>query len=180
MAPLLDDAGDADVDGEGQGDGGTGIGGAWFRQVLGHFPTGVVVIAALVDGRPAGLSVNSFTAVSLDPPLVAFCANRRSASWAAIRRSGSFCVSVLGEGQEALSRIFATRGTAKFDGVGWSAADSGSPLLDGALAWVDCDIEAVHAGGDHEICVGRVRSLGVEREDGPLVFYRGGYGRFEP
>ncbi|MBW3626844.1 MAG: flavin reductase family protein [Actinobacteria bacterium] len=157
-----------------------GIGEALLRQVLGRFPTGVVVVTASDGAVPFGLSVNSFTSVSLDPPLIAFCADRRSGSWAAIRRSGAFCVNVLAEDQEAVSRVFATRGAEKFGGVGWSPAPSGSPLLDGVLAWIDCRIEAVHDGGDHEICVGRVDQLGVERDEGPLVFYRGGYGRFEP
>ncbi len=157
-----------------------GIGEALLRQVLGRFPTGVVVVTASDGAVPFGLSVNSFTSVSLDPPLIAFCADRRSGSWAAIRRSGAFCVNVLAEDQEAVSRAFATRGAEKFGGVGWSPAPSGSPLLDGVLAWIDCRIEAVHDGGDHEICVGRVDQLGVERDEGPLVFYRGGYGRFEP
>lgn len=157
-----------------------GMGEALLRQVLGRFPTGVVVVTASDGAVPVGLSVNSFTSVSLDPPLIAFCADRRSRSWAAIRRSRAFCVNVLAEDQEAVSRVFATRGAEKFGGVGWSPAPSGSPLLEGVLAWIDCRIEAVHDGGDHEICVGRVDQLGVEREDGPLVFYRGGYGRFEP
>jgi 3-hydroxy-9,10-secoandrosta-1,3,5(10)-triene-9,17-dione monooxygenase reductase component len=157
-----------------------GIHGALLRQVLGRFATGVVVVTAAHGAVPLGLSVSSFTSVSLDPPLVAFCADRRSRSWPAIRRSGAFCVNVLAEDQEAVSRLFATRGAEKFEGVGWSPAPSGSPRLDGVLAWLDCRIEAVHDGGDHEICLGRVGELGVERDDGPLVYYRGGYGRFEP
>lgn len=173
MADVLGDADD-----EGSGVHATAL--AEYRRVLGHFPTGVVVVTAMGDGRPVGLSVNSFTAVSLDPPLVAFCANRTSSSWATIRSAEAFCANVLAEDQEALSRVFATRGADKFEGVGWSATDSGSPRLHDALAWVDCGIEAIHDGGDHEICVGQVRGLGVEREKGALVFYRGGYGRFEP
>lgn len=152
---------------------------AQFRLVLGRFPTGVVVVTAQATSGPVGLSVNSFTAVSLDPPLVAFCADRRSRTWAAIRASGAFCVNVLGEDQEALSRVFATKGADRFHGLGWSPAPSGAPLLERVLAWVDCTIEAVHDGGDHEICVGRVQALDTQREDGPLVFYRAGYGRFE-
>jgi 3-hydroxy-9,10-secoandrosta-1,3,5(10)-triene-9,17-dione monooxygenase reductase component len=157
-----------------------GIGEALLRQVLGRFATGVVVVTGSDGAVPVGLSVNSFTSVSLDPPLVSFCADRRSASWAVIRRSGAFCVNVLAEDQEAVSRLFATRGAEKFDGVGWSPAPSGAPRLHGVLAWLDCGIEAVHDGGDHEICLGRVDELGIESDDGPLVFYRGGYGRFEP
>lgn len=157
----------------------SGIAAAHYRSVLGHFPTGVVVVTASAEHGPVGLSVNSFTAVSLEPPLVAFCAHRRSRSWVAMRERRAFCVNVLAEDQEALSRVFATRGADKFHGIGWSPAPSGSPRLWGALAWIDCSIEAVYDGGDHEICVGRVQELDVEPGDGPLVFYRGGYGRFE-
>ncbi len=153
---------------------------AEFRLVLGHFPTGVAVVTATAADGPVGLSVNSFTAVSLDPPLVSFCADRRSRSWAGIRAAGAFCVNVLGERQEALSRVFAARGVDKFDGVGWVPSPSGSPRLEGVVAWVDCTVDAIHEGGDHEIVVGRVHALDVEGQDGPLVFYRGGYGRFEP
>lgn len=157
-----------------------GPGSARFRQVLGHFPTGVVIVTTQADDVPVGLSVNSFTAVSLEPPLVAFCAARLSGSWALIQRTGTFCVNVLAEDQEAVSRVFATPGADRFAGLGWTRSTSGAPHIHGALAWMDCTIDAVHAGGDHEICVGRVRALDVEREDGPLVFYRGGYGRLAP
>jgi 3-hydroxy-9,10-secoandrosta-1,3,5(10)-triene-9,17-dione monooxygenase reductase component len=153
---------------------------ARFRSVLGHFATGVTVVAA-VDGRePIGLSVNSFTSVSLDPPLVLFCAAKASTTWPRIRKVGAFAVNVLSESQEDVSRVFATRGADKFRGVGWSAAPSGSPILDGVLAWVDCSLEAEHEAGDHVLVVGRARDLGVADEGVPLIFYRGGYGRFEP
>jgi 3-hydroxy-9,10-secoandrosta-1,3,5(10)-triene-9,17-dione monooxygenase reductase component len=152
-----------------------------FRQVLGHFPTGVTVVTAVDDDQPVGLAVGSFFSVSLDPPLVAFCPDKRSSSWPVIQRTGRFCVNVLAEDQEAMSRQFATPGVDKFAGIGWSpTAGGGSPRLADVLAWVDCQIEAVHDAGDHEICVGRVLGLAVEREARPLVFYRGGYGRFEP
>ena len=154
---------------------------ARFRQVLGHFPTGVTVVTSLWEGRPLGLSVSSFTSVSLAPPLVGICVSRESASWPLISRSGTFCVNVLAEGQEALSRAFSqTDGPDRFSGVGWSSAPSGAPVLDGVLAWTDCSIEGEHDGGDHRIVVGRVDHLGVAHEGRPLVFYRGGYGRFEP
>lgn len=175
MTDLPDDLPD-DV-----GPGAAVIDGARFRQVLGHFATGVTVIAADTDEGPVGLAVGSFTSVSLDPPLVAFCPDKRSSSWPKIRDAGAFCVNVLAEDQEALCRVFASKGTDKFQGVGWEPTANGSPRLSGSLAWIDCTIEVVHDGGDHEICVGRVQELDVERErEGPLVFYRGGYGRFEP
>jgi 3-hydroxy-9,10-secoandrosta-1,3,5(10)-triene-9,17-dione monooxygenase reductase component len=151
---------------------------ALFRQVLGHFPTGVTVITGAGDDGPVGLAVGAFFSVSLDPPLVGWCPNKTSSSWPAIRATGSFCVNILAEDQEVLCRTFASKDTDKFDGIGWEPGPSGSPRLRDVLAWIDCDIEAVHDAGDHEICVGRVKELEVEREDGPLLFFRGGYGRF--
>jgi flavin reductase (DIM6/NTAB) family NADH-FMN oxidoreductase RutF len=130
------------------------------------------------DGEPVGLAVNSFTSVSLDPPLVAFCAAKSSTTWPSIQAAGRFCVNILAEDQEDVSRLFATRGADKFRGMGWRAGESGSPILNGVLAWVDCVTEAEHDAGDHLIVVGRVLDLEVPREDGPLAFFRGGYGRF--
>jgi len=151
-----------------------------FRHVLGHFATGVTVVAGTVEGQPRGLAVNSFTSASLDPPLVTFCVDRRSSTWEGMAGVDAFCVSVLAEDQEALCRTFATHGVDRFAGVGWRPAPSGAPILGGCLAWVDCSIEATHRAGDHHLVLGMVHALGVEREVGPLVFYRGGYGRFQP
>lgn len=155
--------------------------GARFRQVLGHFCTGVTVVAAVPGGEPVGFTVQSFSSISLDPPLVAVCPARTSSSWPRIRSVGVFSVNVLADGQEALARTFATRGADKFHGVGWTpSVVSGSPVLDGALAWVDCRIEAEHDGGDHLMVLGRVIDMGVGGGGRPLLFYRGGYGRFAP
>ncbi|HEX2118052.1 MAG TPA: flavin reductase family protein [Acidimicrobiales bacterium] len=147
---------------------------------MGHFATGVTVVTCLAGDTPMGLAVNSFTSVSLRPPLVAFCVARTSATWPNLRAVGAFCVNILAEDQEALSRAFATHGLDRFHGVGWRAAPSGAPVLSGVLAWIDCTIEAEHEAGDHLIVVGRVRELALAHEGRPLVFYRGGYGRFEP
>jgi 3-hydroxy-9,10-secoandrosta-1,3,5(10)-triene-9,17-dione monooxygenase reductase component len=152
---------------------------ARFRQVLGHFATGVTVVTGRADGAPLGLAVNSFTSVSLDPPLVAFCVATRSGTWPRLRPGGAFCVNILAEDQEVLARAFAAHGLDRFEGVGWRPAPSGAPVLSGALAWVDCTVEAEHGAGDHLIVVGRVREIDLEHEGRPLVFYRGGYGRFE-
>ena len=154
--------------------------GAHFRHVLGHFPTGVTVVTAAPGGVPAGLAVGSFTSVSLDPPLVAFCPGQSSTSWPFIERAGAFCVNILGEGQEGLCRVFAGKGEDKFVGVGWRPSEvTGSPILDGVIAWIDCTIDQVVAAGDHWIVLGAVRGLAaVDNVGGPLVFFRGGYGRF--
>jgi len=158
-----------------------GIDAAHYRSVLGHFPTGVTVITATGAKGPVGLAVGSFCSVSLDPALVAFFPGKSSTSWPGIREAGSFCVNVLAEDQEDLCRVFASKGADKFAGIGWDRAATGAPRLADVLAWIDCDIETVHDAGDHDICVGRVRELDVERRGiGPLVFFRGGYGRFEP
>ena len=140
----------------------------------------MTVVTGLVGGRPLGLAVSSFTSVSLEPALVAFCVSVRSLTWPGLRaEGGTFCVNILAADQEALSRAFAARGPDRFEGVGWRPAPSGAPVLAGVLAWIDCTVDAEHEAGDHVIVVGRVRALDVEHEGRPLVFYRGGYGRFE-
>ncbi|HEX6416967.1 MAG TPA: flavin reductase family protein [Acidimicrobiales bacterium] len=152
---------------------------ARYRQVLGHFPTGVTVITAAGERGPVGMCVGSFASVSLDPPLVAFFAGKGSTSYPAIEASGHYCVNILGDDQEEEARVFAGRGDHKFAGIGWRpAAASGAPVLDGVLAWIDCRIDAVHEAGDHWIVVGRVLDLEIGREGGPLVFFRGGFGRY--
>jgi flavin reductase (DIM6/NTAB) family NADH-FMN oxidoreductase RutF len=153
---------------------------ARFRQVLGHFPTGVTVITAVLDGEPVGMAVGSFASVSLEPPLVMFCAGHSSSTWPKLREAGTFCVNVLADNQEDISRTFASKGTDKFGGIGWRHSMSGAPILDGVLAWLDCDLVDVVAEGDHDIAVGAVRSLEVAHEGSPLIFFRGGYGRFAP
>lgn len=158
------------------------IDGRRFRQVLGHFPTGVVVITAKGgDERHFGMAVGSFTSVSLDPPLVAFLPDRKSTSFPKIRETGSFCVNVLTADQEHVCRAFASKAEDKFADINWHAAPfSGAPIIDDAVAWIDCDIEVVHEAGDHYIVVGRVRELNVDSSSLPLLFFQGGYGRFAP
>lgn len=149
---------------------------ARFRQVLGHFPTGVCVVAGFHDDKPVGLAIGSFFSVSLAPPLVGFCAGKSSSTWPKLQAAGSFCINVLAEDQEDVSRVFASKEPDKFVGVGWDRSPLGSPRLRGALAWIDCELQAVHQAGDHDIAVGAVLDLGVGHEGGPLVFFRGGYG----
>jgi 3-hydroxy-9,10-secoandrosta-1,3,5(10)-triene-9,17-dione monooxygenase reductase component len=153
---------------------------ARFRQVLGHFATGVVVIAGLQDRTPVGLTVQSFTSLSLDPPLVSFAVGRNSSTWPKLREAGAFSINMLAEDQEALCRTFATSGADKFAGVGWKAGATGSPLLNDVLAWIECRVEVEHDAGDHILVIGRVVDLDIGREGRPLLFYRGGFGRFEP
>jgi flavin reductase (DIM6/NTAB) family NADH-FMN oxidoreductase RutF/DNA-binding IclR family transcriptional regulator len=147
--------------------------------VLGQFPTGVAVITGLDEnGKPGGLAIGSFSSVSLDPPLVAFMPDKGSSTWPKIRDAGHFCVNILGSDQEEVCRTFAVSGGDKFADLSWKPAGSGSPILDGVLAWIDCDLDVVHDAGDHFIVIGRVRELDVAGNTLPLVFFQGGYGRF--
>jgi flavin reductase (DIM6/NTAB) family NADH-FMN oxidoreductase RutF len=150
--------------------------------VLGHFPTGVAVITSVgTDGRPIGMAVGSFTSVSLNPPLVAFLPDRGSSTFPAIQAAGRFCVNVLAGGQEDLCRTMATRGADRFEGIEWRPAPhTGSPVLNGAVAWIDCELGDVHEAGDHNIVIGKVLALEVETPTLPLLFFQGGYGTFAP
>jgi 3-hydroxy-9,10-secoandrosta-1,3,5(10)-triene-9,17-dione monooxygenase reductase component len=145
-----------------------------MREVLGHFATGVTVITAMDDDGPTGFACQSFHALSLEPALICFCVGRGSSTWPRINRAGRFTVNVLERSQEQLCQTFAVSGGDKFAGVDWSPSPLGSPVLDGAMAWVDCTIAAVHDGGDHHIVIGRVRDLVAHGGD-PLLFFRGQY-----
>ncbi|MCX3058556.1 flavin reductase family protein [Streptomyces beihaiensis] len=163
---------------------------AEFRRVLGNFASGVTVVTAPEDepgAGPAGFACQSFSSLSLDPPLVVFMVARTSTTWPRIARAGVFCVNVLTADQGELCRAFAVSGADKFAGVAYDGAPvSGSPRLDGAAAWIDCAIHAVHTGGDHLIVVGRVTALGTGPEGGegregePLLFHRGRFGTVAP
>ncbi|NYD41701.1 flavin reductase family protein [Nocardioides panaciterrulae] len=147
-----------------------------FRDVLGRFASGVTVVTGSSDGRPVGLTCQSFSSVSLDPPLVLFVAAKTSRAWPLIQRSGHFCVNFLGADQARVSNVMASRGVDKFAAVGWAPSPAtGSPVLDGVLGYVDCTIHAVHEAGDHHIVVGRVLDLGSAEATEPLLYYRGRY-----
>ncbi len=149
-----------------------------FRNVLGQFATGVTVVTTNApDGTPLGVTVNSFTSVSLDPPLVLFCLERDAFCCPAFERSTHFAVNILGSGQRALSDRFAEPGTDKTDK--WSdleirIGDHGCPLLPGTLGALECERHAMHDGGDHIILIGRVLSLDAN-SGSPLVYFRGAY-----
>ncbi|MDT2004199.1 flavin reductase family protein [Rhodococcus opacus] len=151
-----------------------------FRTVLGQFCTGVTVITTIDDGEPVGFACQSFAALSLEPPLVLFCPTKTSRSWAAIERSGIFCVNVLSEEQQSTCARFGSRDPDKFAGIDWTESPLGSPILTGSLAHIDCSLESVHDGGDHWVAFGRVSSLSEIREERPLLFYRGQYTGIEP
>ncbi|MGE5720041.1 MAG: 3-hydroxy-9,10-secoandrosta-1,3,5(10)-triene-9,17-dione monooxygenase reductase subunit, partial [Nocardioidaceae bacterium] len=150
-----------------------------FRDVLGRFCTGVTVVTSMSNGQPVGMTCQSFSSVSLDPPLVLFCPAKSSRAWPQMQRAGFFCVNLLSHDQLDLSNGFAAKGTDKFAGVSWRPSATGAPLLDGVLGWVDCTVYAVHEAGDHYVVIGRVMDLGVEDAPHPLLFYRGRYARTE-
>lgn len=152
----------------------------FFREVLGHYPTGVVVVTALVDDEPVGMVIGSFTSVSLDPPLIAYLPTRTSRTFERLRRARTFCVNVLAADQEAVCRQFATSYTDKFAGIGWRPGPSGAPVIDGVVAWIECAVEDISDAGDHHIVLGRITDMAVELPTLPLMFFQGGYGRFTP
>lgn len=155
---------------------------AWFRHVLGHYPTGVTVITAMAPGEaPVGMVIGSFTSVSLQPPLIAFLPGRSSTTWPQIMAGGAFCVNVLSGGQDGLCRDFTAKTPGRFEHHQWRRAPSGSPILEGALAWIDCDIADVQVTGDHYLVLGRVRELGTDKTTaGPLVFFQGRLSQLPP
>jgi 3-hydroxy-9,10-secoandrosta-1,3,5(10)-triene-9,17-dione monooxygenase reductase component len=148
---------------------------AEFRRVFGHFCTGVTIITTTDAEGPAGFACQAFAPLSLDPPLVLFCPQAASSTWQRIRRTGLFCVNILADGHDELSRTFGKRGADKFAGVSWTPSPRGAPILHGALTWAECRVDAVHPGGDHDIVVGRVRTLGGCRSGEPLLFFKGRY-----
>ena len=147
-----------------------------FRDVMGRLVTGVALVTGRLGDSAHGLTVNAVSSVSLDPPLVLVCLDRNGNSHDPIIASGAFAVSVLANHHEELAHRF-TRGThpERFDGVEFRDGVSGSPVLPGALAWLDCAIRAVHPAGDHSIVVGEVLGCGAGEGD-PLVFFRSEYG----
>jgi 3-hydroxy-9,10-secoandrosta-1,3,5(10)-triene-9,17-dione monooxygenase reductase component len=150
--------------------------GRHFRHVLSHVPTGVVVITGAGGEGPAGLAVGSFCSISLQPPLVGFFCDRGSTSWPLVRASGAFCVNVLAAEQRELATRFARSGGPKFDGLEHSPSPhTGSPVLPGVLAWIDCEIEREVELGDHILVVGSTLELAVADSSSPLVFFRGDY-----
>jgi len=153
-----------------------------FRDVLGRFASGVTVVTTTSNGEPVGMTCQSFSSVSLDPPLVLFIPAKSSRSWPLIQRSGKFCVNFLAADQAELSNTMASRGADKFGEVKWTpSAQTGSPILEGSLAHVDCTIQTVHEAGDHYVVIGRVVDLNTDELDAdPLLFFQGKYRTTDP
>jgi 3-hydroxy-9,10-secoandrosta-1,3,5(10)-triene-9,17-dione monooxygenase reductase component len=155
----------------------SGLDQARFREVLGHFATGVTIVTASEVGEPVGFSCQSFSALSLDPPMVILAPAKSSTSWPRIAEAGAFAVNILAEHQEAICLNFAVSGGDKFDGVAWTAGTTGAPLIKGSLATIECTLGAIYEGGDHELVTGHVVAMEVG-SGSPLLFYRSGFGRF--
>ena len=149
-----------------------------LRKVFGSFATGVTVVTAVgPDGRPVGITVNSFTSVSLDPPLLLWCLANKSASLAAFAVGASFAVHVLAADQAEVARRFARSGIDKFAGQGIPQDPASAPEVPGALARLDCRVVRLDPGGDHTIILGEMLSARM-RSGAPLLFHASGFGRF--
>lgn len=154
-----------------------------FRRVMGTFPTGVVIVTAMdPSGEALAMTVGSFVSVSLEPPLAGFLPTKTSSSWAAIQKSGAthFGVNFLGNHQEDVCRAVASRKTNKLDGFEWTLSENGSPVLKDAISFLDCEFYSISDAGDHDWVMGKVLDLYTINTNLPLLFYRGGYGSFEP
>lgn len=169
----------AAVSGRGAGtERGSRVDGSAFREVMGHYPTGVVVVTGIVDDEPVGMVVGTFTSVSLDPPLVAFLPTKESSTYERLRRATSYCINVLAYDQLDLCRAMASRRPDKFAQVRWAPSEFGAPMLDGAVAHIHCSPTQVIEAGDHWIVMCAVRDMAVARPVTPLLFFQGGYGGF--
>jgi 3-hydroxy-9,10-secoandrosta-1,3,5(10)-triene-9,17-dione monooxygenase reductase component len=146
-----------------------------YRRVLGHVPTSVAVVTANARSGPVGMTIGSFTSVSLEPPLIAFFVDRCSTTWPRLYEVSYFGVNILGHGQSALCKAFSRRGEDRFLGVGWSMSARGVPLLDEAIVALECTRFKVDLIGDHYQVVGRVETMEVRASDPPLIFLRGGF-----
>ncbi len=146
-----------------------------FRNVLGHFCTGLTIVTARGPHGPVGFTCQSFMSLSLKPPLITISAAKSSTTWPQIREAGRFCVNVLSHEHQGISDAFARSGADKFAGVEWKPSPNDSPMLSGVIAWIDCEIVAEYDGGDHSIVVGSVQDLAVRASATPLLFYRGEY-----
>ncbi|OLT33725.1 hypothetical protein BJF84_21625 [Rhodococcus sp. CUA-806] len=143
-----------------------------FRDVMGRFATGVVLLTAETPAGMSGLAVNSFTSLSLDPPLVVFGVAQTSSSWPSIATAGSFAANILRADHLELCSIFAKKGADRFTGRSWDTSPSGHPLVPDALGWLECTVETVHPGGDHDLVVARAHRWSAD-SGAPLIFYQG-------
>ena len=151
-----------------------------LRDALGCFATGVTVVTCLgEDGEPAGLTVNSFTSVSLDPPLLLVNLAKKAASAAALIAASHFAVNVLQTGQQPASIRFSTRDEDRFGATPWECGEAGAPILAESLGVFECEQYAVYDGGDHHILIGQVVKATFDAPLDPLLYFRGSYRRLD-
>jgi flavin reductase (DIM6/NTAB) family NADH-FMN oxidoreductase RutF len=148
-----------------------------LRDALGCFATGVTVVTCLHDDVPTGLTVNSFTSVSLDPPLLLVCLHKMAASTGALTSASHFAINVLHTGQQPASITFSTRVEDRFGCTPWSTGEAGAPILKESLCVFECERFGLYDGGDHHILVGQVVKASFDASLDPLLFFRGTYRR---
>ncbi|MEV0594657.1 flavin reductase family protein [Nonomuraea cavernae] len=153
---------------------------AEFRRAMGMFASGVTVISGLDGEEPVGFACQSFASVSLEPPLILFCADHNGRTWPRIRDSGRFCVNVLGEEQVDICGRFGSSKGRKYDGLDWDLSRWGTPALRDVLLRVHAEVHDVHVAGDHDVVIGRVVELEPVREQRPMLFFRGRFGVEQP
>lgn len=152
-----------------------------FRDAMGCFATGVTVISTTSeDGRAVGVTVNSFSSVSLDPPLVLFCIDRKATNLATFQSAGGFAINILRDDQHQLSNGFAGQGDTMFETIAYEKSDLGSPLLPDTIACFECETETTHDGGDHVIFIGRVKRIRQNGDGDPLLYFKGRYAAVAP
>lgn len=149
-----------------------------FRQALGHFASSVTVVTSKCeDSQMRGITVSAFSSLSLEPPLIIICIDKRASLHEHLAEGRYFAVNILAEDQELISRRFASKEADRFEGVGFAEGLTGAPVLDGVLAAIECRVTQAYPGGDHTIFVGEVEATRVS-EGKPLAYFRGGYVRF--
>jgi flavin reductase (DIM6/NTAB) family NADH-FMN oxidoreductase RutF len=154
---------------------------AELRHAAGHFATGVAVITTRDEnGEFYGLTMNAVTCLSLEPPLFLICVDNKSDTLPVLLESRVFAINILAHDQETLSRVFASKGKDKFEGIGYHIGETGAPLLNDTLAAIECRISETYPGGDHVVILGRVERIEVNDKSEPLLFYRGGYAELLP
>ncbi len=147
-----------------------------MRQAMGNFATGVAVVTGADDGGPVGFACQSFASVSLEPPLVLFCASHNGRAWPRIRKAGRFCVNVLGDQQTDVCDRFGSIRGRKYDGLEWDLSRWGTPALRDVLLRLHAEVHQVHAAGDHDVVIGRVLELERGSDQRPMIYFRGSFG----
>ena len=150
-----------------------------FRAALSRFVSGVTVVTTMSDdNRPAGITVSAFSSVSLEPPLILACIDKRASLHNHLTEGKHFAVNILADHQQGISRLFASKDENRFQGARYRCGSNGAPLLDDALAYIECRVVHAYPGGDHTIIVGEVEATSVA-EHKPLAYFRGDYGKLE-